>query len=97
MNRSDIINEADSAINVDRAATHGDAENSFNDIATLWNWWIEKRGANLLSAFDVAMMMDLFKTVRAVNNPSHIDNYIDKVGYTAIAGEIISNNESNYS
>ena len=97
MNRSDIINEADDAITKDRAATHGDAEDSFTDIATLWNWWIRKRGANLLSAFDVAMMMDLFKTVRAANNPSHTDNYIDKVGYTAIAGEIIGNDESNYS
>lgn len=97
MNRSDIINEADQAINHDRAATHGDAESSFDDIAILWNWWIEKRGGPQLTAFDVAMMMDLFKTVRAANNPSHTDNYIDKVGYTAIAGEIISNDESNYS
>jgi hypothetical protein len=90
MNRDDILHEAMHCINVDRAATHGDAEDSFSEIAKLWDWWLQNRPvpeAELLPE-DVAMMMALFKIGRISNNSQHDDNFIDLAGYCAIAGEI---------
>jgi len=90
MNRDYILNKAMHCVNVDRAATHGDAENSFSEIAKLWSWWIDNRPvpeAELLPE-DVAMMMALFKIGRIAGNPTHYDNYVDLAGYTALAGEI---------
>lgn len=90
MNRDDILYEAMHCINVDRAATHGDAEDSFSEIAKLWDWWLQNRTipeAELLPE-DVAMMMALFKIGRIAGNPTHDDNYVDLAGYAALAGEI---------
>ncbi len=90
MNRDYILNKAMQCITVDRAATHGDAEDSFSEIAKLWSWWIDNRTipeAELLPE-DVAMMMALFKIGRIAGNPTHYDNYVDLAGYTALAGEI---------
>jgi hypothetical protein len=90
MNRDDILHEAMHCINVDRAATHGDAEDSFSQIAQLWDWWLQNRSipeADLLPE-DVAMMMALFKIGRIAGNRTHEDNYVDLAGYCALAGEI---------
>ena len=90
MNRDYILNKAIQCITVDRAATHGDAEDSFSEIAKLWSWWIDNRTipeAELLPE-DVSMMMALFKIGRIAGNPTHYDNYVDLAGYTALAGEI---------
>ena len=88
MNRSDILKEAERCITKDRAATHGDAEDNFAAIASGWDWWLSIRDQGPLSAFDVAMMMTLFKTARAAANKGHNDNFVDGAGYYAIAGEI---------
>ena len=90
MNRDDILQEAMHCITVDRASTHGDAEDSFSEIAKLWDWWLQNRPvpkAELLPE-DVAMMMALFKIVRISGNSKHDDNFIDLAGYAALAGEI---------
>ena len=90
MNRDDILHEAMHCINVDRAATHGDAEDSFASIAKLWDWFLQNRPvpeAELLPE-DVAMMMALFKIGRIAGNRTHADNYVDLSGYAALAGEI---------
>jgi hypothetical protein len=89
-NRDDILCEAMHCINVDRANTHGDAEDSFSEIAKLWSWWLDNRSipeAELLPE-DVAMMMALFKIGRIAGNSTHEDNYVDLAGYAALAGEI---------
>ena len=88
MNRTEILDAASQAITVDRAATHGDAEDSFASIATVWSWWLNKRLSEPLTAYDVAQMMTAFKLARARDNPKHADNAVDLVGYAAIAGEI---------
>jgi hypothetical protein len=82
--RSDILAEARDIITRDRAATHGDAENTFSDIATLWSWWLGQP----VTPYDVAQMMSLLKKARARNNRSHKDNLVDDLGYTAIAAEL---------
>jgi hypothetical protein len=88
MKRDEILDLAKEYITVDRAATHGEAEDLFGSIAAGWQWWMEIRPSGPMTSFDVAMMMDIFKTARAASNPKHMDNFCDKVGYSAIAGEI---------
>lgn len=86
--RVKLLNEAAQVISVDRAATHGKAENSFATIAGAWNWWLSVRTPGPLTAMDVAVMMDLFKTARISNNPTHRDNWLDKAGYSALGYEL---------
>ena len=86
MNRTEILDAARQAITVDRAATHGEAENTFPDIAGLWSVLF---GIDITAA-QVAQAMVLFKVARMKANPGHADNYTDAVGYAAIAGELAS-------
>ena len=84
MKRAEILDAAKQAVTVDRAATHGNAEDGFALIAALWS-------ADLgiaLSAIDVARLMVLFKMARAKGNPGHLDNWTDAAGYAACGGEI---------
>jgi len=86
MTRSEILEIAHNYITQDRAATHGGAEDSFADIAAMWSIYLE----HPVGPEDVCMMMVLLKAVRFKNNPQHMDNPIDAVGYAALAGEIAS-------
>lgn len=86
MTRSEILETAHLYITQDRAATHGGAEDSFADTAAMWSIYLE----HPVGPEDVCMMMVLLKAVRFKNNPQHIDNSIDAVGYAALAGEIAS-------
>lgn len=86
--RQDILQAAQACITVDRAATHGEAEDSFALIAAYWTIWLGDRLAVPLTALDVSMMMVGFKIARAQGNAAHIDNYVDLVGYAALAAEI---------
>ncbi|WP_296223083.1 DUF6378 domain-containing protein, partial [uncultured Sphingomonas sp.] len=90
MTRADILDAAKACITVDRAATHGAAEDSFAWIAGHWNWWLQDKlepGASI-TLYDVAQMMVGFKQARAKGNPAHGDNHVDAAGYVALAGEI---------
>ena len=84
MNRTETLDAARQAITVDRAATHGEAENTFSLIAAYWSAHLDC----VVTAGDVAIMMTLFKVARMKANPGHADNYVDAVGYAAIAGEL---------
>ena len=53
MNRTEILDKANEYITRDRQATHGEAENSFADIAGLWSAYLHKE----INPRDVAMMM----------------------------------------
>ena len=90
MLRTEILETANEYITKDRAATHGDAENSFAQIAAVWTWWLNERLTAPIDAYDVAQMMSLFKKARAMAIRTHMDSVTDDVGYTAIAGEIAS-------
>jgi hypothetical protein len=94
--RRALLEEAAEIISVDRAATHGRAENSFATIAGVWNWWLSVRPGGPLTAVDVAIMMDLFKTARIANNPTHRDNWLDKAGYSALGYEIATKGDVDY-
>jgi hypothetical protein len=88
MNRADILDAAKQAVTVDRAATHGEAENNFAMIAGHWNWWLRDKLTAPIDAYDVAQMMVGFKQARSKGNRGHPDNPIDGCGYFALAGEI---------
>jgi hypothetical protein len=90
MTRSEILETAHRYITQDRAATHGGAEDSFADIAAMWSIYLE----HPVAPADVAMMMVLLKAVRFKNNPANVDNTIDAVGYSALAGEIASEHKA---
>lgn len=82
--RADILDAAKQAVVVDRAATHGAVEQSFDDIAAIWS----VRLGQQISGSQVALMLVDLKTVRAWGNPRHTDNWIDIAGYAACGGEI---------
>jgi hypothetical protein len=84
MTRAEILDHARQAITVDRAATHGEAEDTFALIAALWSADLGVQ----LKAVDVARLMVLFKLARAKRNPGHADSWVDMAGYAAIAGEL---------
>ena len=86
MNRTHILETANEYVTRDRAATHGDAEDSFSKLAALWG---ARLGVHIRPDQVAIMMLDL-KTVRAWDNPKHQDNWIDMAGYAACGGEIAS-------
>ena len=93
--RSTILRQAGEIINKDRAATHGEAENSFQMIANYWSVYLTKEFNMpiLLTPLQISQLMVLFKIARTHNNPGHLDNWLDQVGYSALAGELALQNK----
>ena len=85
MKRADILATASEYVTIDRAATHGDAEDNFRRIAELWNAYL---GVDDITSIDVAVMLALLKVARIRSNPKNADNWIDIAGYAACGGEI---------
>lgn len=86
MTRSEILQQADKAINGQRELDYGTAENNFSLIAKLWSAYL---GENI-SALDVSMMMCLLKVARIKNGGGTGDSFVDLAGYAACGGEIYS-------
>ena len=85
---SEILDDAERAITVDRDATHGEAERNFAAISDIWDALDAARCDRPRSALDVGLYMAALKLVRASGNPSHIDSMIDAAGYVALSGEL---------
>lgn len=84
MQRAEILATASDYVTRDRAATHGNAEDSFAELGRVW-------GARLgvpIAPHQVAIMLADLKSVRAWHNPAHPDNWVDGAGYYACGGEI---------
>ena len=84
MNRSEILDTAKGYVTQDRAATHGDAEQTFGRIAAVWS---ARLGVGITQAQVCILLADL-KSCRAWGNPQHADNWVDLAGYAACGGEI---------
>ena len=84
MNRSEILDQAKEYITVDRAATHGGAEDSFMTIARFWADYLDTN----ITREDVCVMMVLLKVARIKGNAQHADSWVDIAGYSALGGEI---------
>lgn len=84
MNRIEILEAAIRYVSVDRAATHGGAEDSFDRIADFWSTYLSLD----LNKQDVCAMMVLLKVARIAGNPKHVDSWIDCAGYASLGGEM---------
>ena len=84
--RSSVLDTAKQYVTEDREATHGNMEDNFEAIATLWNQYFNCERS--FSPIDVAVMMALLKIARLKSNKDNPDNYIDTCGYMACAGEL---------
>lgn len=82
--RKKTLDSAMEAVTVDRAATHGDVEDNFRNIAKIWS---ARVGVTVTPAQVAIMLIDL-KTVRAWSNPQHHDNWVDMAGYAACGAEV---------
>ena len=82
--RAGILDAARQAVTVDRAATHGDIEDSFAKLAAVWSVLLGVP----VSAEQAALILATLKIVRAWGNPGHADNWVDLAGYAACGGEI---------
>ena len=74
----------------ERERTHGEKSRNHQNIAALWNAYltIRRDPKALLSALDVAHMMALLKIARTQLGQKNADNWVDLIGYAAVAGEI---------
>ena len=91
MSKEEILAKANELISKDRNETHGDAFKNHAEIAEFWNIFLDSklRPMASITAQDVAVMMILLKISRSTQGEKfNIDNFIDMVGYAAIAGEI---------
>ena len=91
MNKEEILKQAQDLVSGDRNDTHGDAFENHAEIAEFWNIYLDKKLQPMASitADDVAIMMILLKISRHTQGEKfNLDNFIDMVGYAAIAGEI---------
>ena len=84
MRRQKIIAEATRLVSTDREKSYGNKRKNHLNIAKLWSAYLDKD----VTPHDVAMLMALLKIARTKLGDHTIDNYIDLVGYAAIAGEI---------
>lgn len=91
MKASDIAKKAAELVSGDRDRQHGDKTKNFDNIAKLWNAYLEvagKRTGRPLDARDVGNMMALLKVARQFSGEFNADDFIDAVGYVCCAGEI---------
>lgn len=88
MNRKQILDDAASAVLKDRAATHGEPENSFQNIASYWTTFLGKKLNSPIEPWQVPPMLGLLKVARLQDNPTYPDNWADLAGYAACGGEL---------
>lgn len=69
----------------DREAIHGSALQNFTSIGRMWGALLDIED---IPPHVVALMYDAGKSVRAVANQFHQDNWLDKLGYTQHGMEI---------
>lgn len=86
-----LLGDAAKTILQDRPGVHGSAENSFEMIADLWTVYLRHarrvRGFDSLRPEDVSEMMSMLKKARKIYGASNnVDNDVDDIGYTALAG-----------
>jgi hypothetical protein len=73
-----------------RQIEYGSAHANFAQVGRGWGALL---GIDDIPAWQVALMMDFFKSVRCSVNPAHEDSWIDKQGYTQHGLEIAMTDE----
>ena len=82
MTREEILKQAETLINGDRANDYGDAKQNFQDIAALWSVFLEQP----INSQQVAICMVLVKAARLMKSNKD-DSWVDICGYAALGGE----------
>jgi len=88
--RRQLLDEAATIVTKDRATAYEEPEDSFRNIARLWNGYLAAKKDPEISPADVAAMMILLKVARLSNNPSHYDSALDVAGYAACLADVAS-------
>lgn len=91
MKASEIAAQAAALLDGDRQRTHGDKLTNHQNIAALWDGYAARRWGlppGSVEPRDVALMMVLLKVARTLAGDHNPDDYVDMVGYAAIAGEL---------
>lgn len=88
---NNLMVTANHTIMTSRPGIHGSAEQSFQMIADLWTVYLNHvsrvRDDTRIRPEDVAQMMSMLKKARAVyGDVTNDDNFVDDLGYTALAG-----------
>lgn len=86
--RAKFLKQVEGLVCKDRNVQHGDAEDNFRNIATLWTDYLAMRPNGPLQSYEVGIMMTLFKISRMVHNPTNQDNWLDSAGYMACGAVI---------
>jgi hypothetical protein len=86
----DPIDKAKELIDGERRAQHGDAVKLHEMIARLWTAFLAcDRQTCTISNEQVLMMMALLKIARTQSGVDNRDDYVDALGYVALAGRIV--------
>ncbi len=83
MKRENVLAKAGQLITGDRARDYGDAYENHERVATMWSAILGIK----VSVRMVYLCLLALKISRLVKTPSHIDSWVDIVGYAALAGE----------
>jgi hypothetical protein len=84
MGRSEILHQADTLINGERADAYGPPQKNFRVVADLWQPIF---GVGVTPA-QVALALTQLKVARLIQSPDHEDSWIDAAGYVALGGEL---------
>lgn len=88
MKAHEIAGKAAELVGGVRDRQHGAKVANFENIANLWQAYLEIQGGDDLTGLDVAHMMNLLKIARTFTGEHNEDDAIDACGYAACAGEI---------
>ena len=86
--RGRVLLRALEVINGERQQSYGDPEDSFEEIAWVWNWWLGEKSSAPITSQDVAMMMTAMKLAREKNGAGKTDNVADACGYLGLYEDI---------
>ena len=79
-----VMDEAADTVNGPRQETYGSPQDSFQQIADLWDAYLKRRADEPLGPQDVANMMILMKVSRSATGGKHHDSTVDIIGYAAL-------------
>jgi len=84
MTRKAVLEQALKLTTGTREQTHGRPEDSFATIAALWSAYMGQP----VTPEDVCHLMTLLKIGRMQHGQQNADDYIDAIGYQALAAEL---------
>ena len=86
--KAQIADKAVAIVNGARRGAYGKPEDNFERIARFWSAYFKNTGRDIeVSAGDVSPLMRLLKEARLCDNPTHLDSFVDLIGYTLTGAE----------